>query len=545
MELSISTLIILLIISAIGFLVGMWAIFKKAGRQPWHILIPGYNLWAWLRVIERPWWWLLFFLIPALAVFMFFLMIWKTIRLFGKRSYLPLILGTAFFFIYLPYLGFSKKETFTPYSKLPKFKKSSAREWGDAIIFAVAAAYLIRTFMVEFYEIPTSSMESSLMVGDFLAVGKMDYGARVPMTPIAVPFVHHTIPGTQFVKSYVEWIKLPFIKMPALHSIERGDVVVFNYPDGDTVALERQSESYYAIVREYDAMFNPNATEEELFQAVGRHGMDYVRAIKDKYPGPYYPGKGNEVVKKEYRVVARPVDKRENYVKRCVALAGDKLQIIDGQLFVNDQKATNPQRMQYSYLVSDPMGGGLTSKKRKQLDINEEDVYNLGNGTSIYMLNQEQVDKIKKDGKIVETRFEKAGVYSSDIFPHHNHYLWNKDNFGPFVIPQKGTTVAINDSTIALYDKIIVNYEKNTLKRENGKIFINGVETDSYTFKMDYYFMMGDNRHNSADSRFWGVVPEDHIVGKALFVWLSVDKFKSWGEDKIRWNRMFKTIDKK
>ena len=545
MEISLTALYISLAVMLIGFFVGLWAIFKKAGRAPWHAIVPFYNLWAWLRVIGRPWWWLLFFLVPAIAVFMFFLMIWKTIRLFGKTSYLPLIFGTAFFFIYLPYLGFSKKEIFIPYNELPKFKKSSAREWGDAIIFAVAAAYLIRTFMVEFYAIPTSSMESSLMVGDYLAVGKMDYGARLPMTPLAVPFVHHTLPGTKNVKSYVEWIKFPYVKFHALHEIERGDVVVFNYPDGDTVAIERQSESYYAIVREFETLFNPNAPEPERQQVLNRYGQDFAIGLLTKYPGQYYAGKGCDVVKKEYTVVARPVDKRENYVKRCVALAGDKLQIIDGQLYINDKPADNPTRMQFSYLVTDPMHLGLNSKKRKELDINEEDCFQFGDGKGIYMLNESQVKRIEKDGKEVVKRIEPKGEYSCDIFPHDSRYAWNKDNFGPFVIPQKGVTVPINDSTIVLYEKIIVNYELNKLEKKEGKIYINGVEADSYTFKMDYYFMMGDNRHNSADSRFWGVVPENHVVGKALFVWLSIDKFKNWDENKIRWNRMFRSIGKK
>ncbi|MBQ7489663.1 MAG: signal peptidase I [Bacteroidales bacterium] len=545
MEISLTAIYISLAVMLIGFYVGLWTVFKKAGRAPWHALIPLYNIWAWLRVIGRPWWWLLLFLMPAIAVFMFFLMIWKTIRLFGKTSYLPLILGTAFFFVYLPYLGISEKEVFTPYSQLPKFKKSSAREWGDAIIFAVAAAYLIRTFMVEFYAIPTSSMESSLMVGDYLAVGKMDYGARLPMTPLAVPFVHHTIPGTKMVKSYVEWIKFPYLKAHAFRQIERGDVVVFNYPDGDTVAIERQNESYYAIVREFETLFNPEAAEPERYQVLARYGQNFVMNMQAKYPGKYYQGKGRDVVKKEYHVVARPVDKRENYVKRCVAVAGDKLQIIDGQLYINDKPADNPTRMQFSYLVSDPLHVGLTSKKRKELDINEEDCYQLGDGKSIYMLNNSQVERIEKLGMEVVKRVEEAGEYSSDIFPHDARYAWNKDNFGPFTIPAKGVTVPINDSTIVLYDKIIENYELNTLEKKDGKIYINGVESDSYTFKMDYYFMMGDNRHNSADSRFWGVVPENHVVGKALFVWLSIDKFKEFGENKIRFDRMFKSIGKK
>ena len=210
-----------LIISLIGLHVGLWTIFKKAGLKPWHSLIPIFNMWKWVKILERPWWWMLLICFPFITFFMIYMMIWKTIRLFGKTSYLYLIPGTIFFMFYLPYLGISKKEVFTPFHKLPKFKKSSIRDWGDALIFAVAAAYIIRSFLVEFYAIPTSSMESSLMVGDYLAVNKVEYGARVPMTPLAIPFVHHTIPLTKSTKSYLEWIKLPFLKFPKLNNVGR------------------------------------------------------------------------------------------------------------------------------------------------------------------------------------------------------------------------------------------------------------------------------------------------------------------------------------
>ncbi len=543
MTLSTTAVYILLLVAFIGLHVGLWGIFRKAGVNPLLSLIPMGDYWFWLRkVLSRPWWWMLLIVFPFIGVFMFFMMVWKTIRLFGKTSYLPLILGTAFFFIYLPYLGFSKKEKFTHLADLPVFEKSKAREWGDALIFAVAAAYIIRMFLVEFYAIPTSSMESTLMVGDYLAVGKMDYGARVPMTPIAVPFVHHTLPLTKSAKSYTEWIKLPYMKFPAIRPLRRYDVVVFNYPDGDTVAIERQSESYYAIVREFEAMLNPNTPHKVMENLYYRYSPDKVAYYRSKYAGDYYPGKGREAVKKEYTVVARPVDKRENYVKRCVAMPGDKLQVVDKDLFINGEPAFTPEKMQYSYFVVDPNGIGLSSKKRKALNINEEDMQKIDASTTVYWLNKEQVSKIEKMGLIVEPIVDKAGSYDMNIFPHDERYTWNKDNFGPIVIPQKGMTVDINDSTIVLYDKIIKNYELNDLQVRDGKVFINGQEAHSYTFKMNYYFMMGDNRHNSADSRFWGFVPENHIVGRTLFVWLSLDKFKSFGEGKIRWNKMYKKI---
>lgn len=538
MILSYLTIKILAIISIIGFFVGLWGIFVKAGYKGWYALIPGYNLWIWLKVLSRPWWWILLALFPFISIFMIYMMIWKTIRLFGKTSYIPLIFGTFFFFIYLPYLAFSKKEKYTTLAELPIFHKSAAREWIDALIFAVAAAFIFRTFLFEFYKIPTSSMESSLMVGDFLAVDKIAYGGRIPETMMAIPFVHHTVPFTQSVKSYVEWISLPYMRFPAINPIKRNDVVVFNYPDGDTVAIERQSESYYEIVRDFETMLNPNAPAYALASVAKKYSVDYVNSLRMYNPGQYYSGKGGDVVGKMYKVSSRPVDKRENYVKRCIAIPGDTLEIIDQQIFINGEFLPFPERVQFSYHL---IGSDIPKMKRKTLNINEEDRSPSQNRVT-YRLTNEQKEKIIAMGYTLVDIKEEKDDFDYSVFPHDPRYKWNKDNFGKLVIPKKGATVLLNDSTIVLYDKVIRNYELNDLEVRDGKIFVNGVETNQYTFKMDYYFMMGDNRHNSLDSRFWGFVPADHIVGKASFVWLSVDKFKEMGEKKIRWKRMFKKI---
>jgi len=500
------SLYITLIIAVVGFQIGLWFIFNKAGEKPWKSLLPIYNMWVWLKVLSKPKWWMILILFPFVTIFMFYLMVWKTIRLFGKTSYLYLLPGTFFFFIYLPWLGISKKEHYTTLENLPKFKKSGLRDWLDAAIFAIAAAYILRAFLFEFYAIPTSSMESSLMVGDYLAVDKISYGARIPMTVLAVPFVHHTLPLTKFTKAYSEWIKLPYLRFPVIKPIERGNAVVFNYPDGDTVVMEYQNRSYYAIVRDLDH---------------------------------YYPGKGREIVKEMYHVTARPVDKREFYVKRAIGLPGEKLEIQNTQVFIDDKPMQNPKRIQFRYTVIDPKGIGLTSKKRKALNINEEDTLTLHN-MKTYCLHEAQKTEIEKMGFIVEKVVDKKGEQELSVFPHDSRYHWNKDFFGPITIPKKGATVVLNDSTIALYKQIIRNYELHDLQIKEGQIFIDDKPATEYTFTQNYYFMMGDNRHNSADSRFWGFVPEDHIAGKVWFVWLSLDKWKDFGDGKIRWSRMFR-----
>jgi signal peptidase I, bacterial type len=542
MFLSVPVLIAILIVSFLGWQIGLWGIFKKAGLAPWKSVVPFYNIWLWTRdVIRKKWWWFVLFLIPYLGIFMFLYMIWETIHHFDKHGYLPLILGTLFFPFFMPYLGFSKKEQYI--AEIPELKKSSARSWIDALIFAVAAAYIIRACWFELYTIPTSSMESSLMVGDFLSVSKLAYGVRAPQTPIAMPFVHNKLPFTDHAKSYTEIVKLPYLRTKPLRSIQRNDVVVFNYPDGDTVALERQAESYYAIVREFEAMLNPNASQVDKQNVYYRYAPEEIARIQQKYAGDYYPGKGRAAVWNEYHVISRPVDKRENYVKRCIALPGDQLSVVGKQVYINGNPVTNPDRIQYSYMVFHPTGMQLSLKKRKELNLNEEDIQRVDQYTAVYRLNAAQKEQIEKMGYTVQVLEDKSGEYDPSIFPHSPEYAWNKDNFGPLVIPAKGMTVALDAKNIVLYEQIIRQYENNKLDVRDGKVYINGAEAHSYTFKMNYYFMMGDNRHNSADSRFWGFVPEDHIVGKASVVWLSVDKFKTWGDKgKIRWNRMFKKI---
>ncbi len=351
-----------------------------------------------------------------------------------------------------------------------KAKKSKTREWIDALVFAVVAATLIRMFFIEAYTIPTPSMEKSLMVGDFLFVSKMSYGARTPMTPLAFPLVHNKMPliGT---KSYSEWPQWSYNRLPGFGDIERGDVVVFNYPMEDD----------------------------------------------------------------------KPVDKRENYIKRCVGIAGDTLSLKNQVLYINGQMVDFPERSQRRYLVKTD-GTGFSQRLLDKLDITEGGMLN-DQGDFLLHLTPKNTEAIREAGNIkdISPMLDSAGQFVEDIFPYNKHYPWNIDNYGPIVIPKKGMTVTLDTNSIDLYRRIISIYEGHQLEMQGNTILIDGKPANSYTFAMNYYWMMGDNRHNSLDSRYWGFVPEDHIVGKAVFVWMS------WNTNgnllnKIRWDRIFRFI---
>ncbi len=352
----------------------------------------------------------------------------------------------------------------------PGQRKSVLREWVDAIIFAVIAATIIRTFFIEAYTIPTGSMEKSLLVGDFLFVSKVSYGARVPMTPLSFPFAHHTMPVVGG-KSYLEWIKIGYHRLPGFGQIKHGDCVVFNWP-----------------------------AENE----------------------------------------GRPIDKKENYIKRCIGISDDTIELRDRAVYINGKPIPIPEFSQSSFhVVTD--GTGFSEQAVQRLGLRDGEPispfeYNL------HLTQQNSIDlatfgNVKK----VNANVVPKGLYQDFIFPYDPKYNWNVDNFGPLWIPKKGATLKIDSSNIALYRKAIGEYEGNKLEERDGTILINGTPSTEYTFKMNYYFMMGDNRHNSADSRFWGFVPEDHVVGKAVFIWMSWDTNGSL-LSKIRWNRLFHGI---
>ena len=500
--------LILSILFTIASITGLWGIFTKAGEAGWKILVPFYNLYIWLKIVRKPLWWYIFLLIPFINVFVILLMVVETLKCFKKYGLLEQAAGVIFPFICLPYLAFSSDEKYHDPSTLPPVRKTAVREWVDAIIFAVIAASIIRIFFFEAYTIPTPSMEKSLLVGDYLFVSKISYGPKVPNTPLSFPFVHHTLPLTESTKSYLEWIRLPYYRFPGFSSIKNMDVVVFNYPDGDTLSTKLQSNvSYYQLVRQF--------------------GRDAVWNNK-QYFGD---------------IIARPVDKRENFIKRCIGIPGDSIQIVDRKVIINGQEEKNPGKRQFKYLVHTD-GNPINRKNLENLDITEN-ISTDNNGTYELVLSDAAIEGIKQfsNVKSIEPVIVRKGIWDPNIFPFDSAYSWNVDNFGPIWVPKAGITVRINTSNIMLYKRIIGVFEGNNLQIHAGKIFINGKEADSYTFRMNYYWMMGDNRHNSADSRYWGFVPEDHVVGKASFVWLSLDSNKTLFEGKIRWSKLFHFVN--
>jgi len=388
----------------------------------------------------------------------------------------------------------------------PEGKQTKFVEWADAIIFAVIAATFIRMFFIEAYTIPTSSMEKSMLVGDYLFVSKLAYGPNLPNTPLSFPFVHHTLPFSKTKKSYLEWIKMPYKRIAGLGKVKNNDVVVFNFPEGDTVALNVQNESYYQLVRTY--------------------GRDRVRNDKRDFG----------------EIVSRPVDKCENYIKRCVGIPGDVLEYKEGQLYVNGKEQKHFPGVQYDYRIT-TNGIPINRMALDKMHISEEDRHTYPDSQYLYPLTDENAQKVKKMSNVtsVTKNLTSPGGRDPNIFPFSEQYLWNVDNFGPITVPEKGTTIDLTIDNIPLYRRIIGVYEGNHLEVKDSTIYINGTIATRYTFKMNYYWMMGDNRHNSADSRYWGFVPEDHVVGKAVFIWLSLDKDQPiW--NKIRWNRLFTKV---
>lgn len=433
-------------------------------------------------------------------------------------------LGNYWFLLGLPIIYdmyVSKKVNWTFWKKR-EGKNSAFVEWLDALIFAVIAVTLINIYLFQNYKIPTPSMESTMLVGDHLYVSKVAYGPRAPITPLSFPFSQNRLFNSE---SYLKWIQLDYKRLAGFGEVKRNDIVVFNFPAGDTVALENSASSIYNIYRS---------------EAMRMRFNDINEGRKEKDWDTYY-NNARQLVKQNYTIVVRPIDRRDNYIKRCVAVAGDSLEIIKGKIYVNGEPQPDFKGIQYDYIVQ-TNGNPLNPRALEKYDLPPSSLGIQYNPRYIIPLTDQKAEALKTEVPdiIKVERIIKNG-YNYLMFPHSERHQWNEDNFGPIYIPEKGATVKLSLSSLTFYQRIIEAYEKNTLEVKDDKIFINGEERDSYTFQQDYYWMMGDNRHSSSDSRFWGYVPETHIIGKPKFIWLSLNENKKF-LNKVRWNRLFKAV---
>lgn len=455
--------------------------------------------------------------------------------------------GNFFWLLLLPLILDAFISKFIPWTWWKSSKNKAfvaVMGWVDAIVFALVAVYFINTYLFQNYQIPTSSLEKTLLVGDFLFVSKASYGPRVPNTPLSFPLVQHTFPVIN-TKSYIEKPQWDYKRLKGFDSIERNDIVVFNFPAGDSVATNRQAEDYETLC--YDAGINQ----------IKINGLELELAKMDIYSARNMClSLGQQVIKnnpREYgEVLSRPVDRRENYVKRCVGLPGEYLQIKNRELYINGEVQERPAGVQhYCYIETSEQ---LSSKIFDKLQISNENSDNslkgqTETGNYIYVLalttsDQEYLRSLPLVKIVREENINSLYNFEQLTYPAGYKPKWNVDNYGPIWIPRKGTALKLTIGILPMYEKAIRIYEGNKLDVIDGKIFINDIQADYYTFKMNYYWMMGDNRHNSADSRSWGFVPEDHVVGRPVLVWLSLNKDKGLFSGKIRFNRFFKDASK-
>ncbi|RYJ51784.1 signal peptidase I [Flavobacterium petrolei] len=473
-----------LLVQIVHFL-GTWKLYEAAGRKKWEAAVPVYNAIVLMKIIGRPSWWTILLFMPIINLIIFPVVWVETLRSFGKRSGLDTFLVLITLGLYLYYINYTQKLNYISDRSLNPQNK--AADTVSSLLFAIVVATIVHTYFIQPYTIPTSSLEKSLLVGDFLFVSKMNYGARVPMTTVALPMVHDSIPLTKS-KSYLTWPQLPYMRMPGIQNIDRTDIVVFNWP------------------------------------------VDTVYRFFDTSKRRAY----------------KPVDKKSNYVKRCVGIPGDNLSLKDGIVYIDGKILQLPERAkpQFSYKVALDGKTPIDFESLfKDLDVTDPAGFmDQTKRDTLFMsaLTEVGAERLKNTPGITAVIRQISRENDNGVFPHINK--WNRDNYGPVYIPENGKTVALTTETLPFYKAIITDYENNDLKANGSEIRINGEIATTYTFKQNYYFMMGDNRHNSEDSRYWGFVPENHIVGKPIFIWLSIDP-NGKGINKIRWNRVFTTVN--
>lgn len=535
-----------LLISYLLLGVSWYKVFEKAGRPGWQALVPGYNYWVACELIGRKPQYSLWMLFPIVNLFIHSGIVIDIARSFGRYSFLESVLAVVAGPVYFGWLGLNPDAYISPIlsrekdyfnqveaakekandklvAKLERdnpYRKSGIREWAEAIVFAVFAAGFIRMFLIEAYVIPTPSMEGSLLVGDFLFVSKAHYGLRMPQTVAMIPLLHNRIPVIDR-ESYLAKPGLPYRRLKALESLDRNDPVVFNLPNGDSV--------YVFPDRTW-------TVEDYRFGAIQQAN----------------PGYHAQIATGRKALSVRPVDKKDHYIKRCVGIAGDSLQIINRQVYINGKPAQNPSTLQYMYIVQFP-SGNINTKDFSDWGISSGDFQPLNPrqfppNSYLFMGTDEEKSRVQAMDKSIvfeHVNFDSLEQSPNKLFPHAPQYFsnWNYDNYGPIWIPKAGATIQLTPANLAMYRRCIGIYEGNQLEERGGKVYINGQEASSYTFKMNYYWMMGDNRHNSEDARVWGFVPEDHIVGKPLFIWFSL-KENSLSKG-INWGRIFTSADKR
>lgn len=454
--------------------------FEKAGKEGWKGFVPLYNYYVHLEIVGRPVWWIFLLFVPVINFFVALTMHLDLMKSFGKYTYLDQVLGVIFAPLYMNYIAWSDSKYIDKATAIPKPAKSFAKEWFEAIVFAVFCATFVRWIFMEAYVIPTGSMERSLLIGDFLFVSKAEYGPRTPQTPLQLPLTHQTIWGTEK-PSYIPGISLKSFRLPSLGKVERNDVVVFNYPVDD-----------------------------------------HYNQRKD---GGYHP-----------------MDLKTHYIKRCVAIAGETIEVRNTQVYVNGEKSENPPLMQHQYYVR--TDENIRERIFEKYSIDPPNRSRVAGGYAIHMPG-EVAEEIKKLPFVqnVTLQLVPQDRPEPNIFPNAEFFPWNRDFFGPLTVPARGMEIKITEESLAMYGSTIQNYEGNdSVEIKDGMLYLNREQVDSYTFQKDYYFMMGDNRHASDDGRYWGFVPEDNIVGEASFIWMS------WNTDgsflnKIRWDRLFNSIN--